>query len=116
MESTTNKSLAILWVTQDREAAVNMALMYAKNSKLKGWWEQVRLIVWGPSARVLATDQGLQTELEATKEAGVEIQACKACADRYGVSDALERMGIEVIYMGQPLTHLIKNGWHLLSV
>ena len=108
--------LAVLWVTQDKEAAKNMAFMYAKNSKLKGWWEQVRLIVWGPSARVLAEDAELQAELIDLKAAGVELLACKACSDRYGVSDKLTELGIEVIYMGAPLTGMLKEGWATLSV
>ncbi len=108
--------LAVLWVTQDKEAAKNMAFMYTKNSKLKGWWDQVRLIVWGPSANLLANDPELQAELEELKAAGVELLACKACSDRYGVSDKLTELGIDVIYMGAPLTGMLKEGWATLSV
>ena len=39
----------------------------------------------------------------------MEVVACKACADSYGVSDILEKMGIEVKYMGQPLTQYLKE-------
>ena len=45
------------------------------------------------------------------KEAGVELVACKACADSYGVSDKLEELGVEVKYMGQPLTAMLKGDW-----
>ncbi len=108
--------LAVLWVTQDKEAAKNMVFMYSRNSKLKGWWDQVRLIVWGPSANLLANDPELQAELEELKAAGVELLACKACSDRYGVSDKLTELGIDVIYMGAPLTGMLKEGWATLSV
>ena len=50
----TAPGLVVLWISRDPEAARNMALMYAKNSRLKGWWETVHLIVWGPSAQLLA--------------------------------------------------------------
>lgn len=116
MAEKTPAGLAVLWVTRDKEAAKNMAFMYTKNSKLKGWWEQVRLIVWGPSANLLASDEELQAELEELKNAGVELLACKACADRYGVSDKLTALGVEVIYMGAPLTGMLKEGWATLSV
>jgi hypothetical protein len=43
------------------------------------------------------------------KEAGVKFMACKACADMYGVSNDLEKLGIEVKYMGAPLTGFLKN-------
>ncbi|MEW6266979.1 MAG: DsrE family protein [Thermodesulfobacteriota bacterium] len=116
MESGTENNLAVLWVSRDKEAALNMAFMYAKNSKLKNWWAQVRLIVWGPSAPLLVNDKDLQAELEELKKAGVELQACKACADRYQVGPRLEQLGVDVIYMGQPLTHYLKNGWTVLTV
>jgi hypothetical protein len=43
------------------------------------------------------------------KEAGVALFACKACADIYGVSDKLSSLGIDVKYMGVPLTQYLKN-------
>ena len=43
------------------------------------------------------------------KEAGVKLRACKACSDAYGVSTNLEKLGVTVEYMGQPLTELLKN-------
>ena len=109
-------SLVVLWTSQDPEVARNMVFMYTKNSKLKGWWKEVKLIVWGPSAKLLATDAALQAELEELKEAGVELLACKACSDRYGVSDKLAGMGVDVIYMGVPLTQYLKSGLTVLSV
>jgi len=108
--------LVILWTSQDKEVAQKMVFMYAKNSKLRAWWGQVRLIIWGPSAKLLATDGELQEELEELKQAGVELQACKACADQYGVSEGLADLGIEVIFMGLPLTNYLKGDWAVLSV
>jgi len=116
VEEKTAVGLAVLWVTQDKEVARSMVFMYTRNSKLKGWWGQVRLIVWGPSANLLANDVELQAELEGLKSAGVELLACKACTDRYGVSDKLTELGIEVLYMGAPLTGMLKEGWATLSV
>jgi hypothetical protein len=90
--------------------------MYTKNSRLKGWWGRVRLVVWGPSAQLLSVDRELQEELEDLKAAGVELQACKACADLYGVTDELRALGLEVIFMGKPLTEMLKSGWTCLTV
>ncbi|MHB9090414.1 MAG: DsrE family protein [Chloroflexota bacterium] len=116
MAETEPKGLVVLWVTRDKGAAQNMILMYTKNSKLKGWWERVRLVVWGPSAKLLAEDTELQAELELLRHAGGDLMACKACADRYGVSEQLAVLGIDVIYMGEPLTDMLKEGWATLSV
>ena len=43
------------------------------------------------------------------KDAGVELLACKACTDSYGVSEVLENMGITVKYMGLELTEFLKD-------
>lgn len=111
-----NDSLAVVWVSRDKEAALNMAFMYAKNSKLRKWWSNVSLIIWGPSGPLLVGDAELQKELQAMKEAGVELLACKACSDRYGVSDALIGLGVDVKYMGEPLTQILKAGTAVLTV
>jgi len=110
------KGLVVLWITQDKEAAMHMALLYAKNARIKGWWEQVRLVIWGPSVKLLTSDAELQAEVEDCKAAGVELQACRVCADRYGLCEALENLGVNVIFMGAPLTSYLKDGWKVLSV
>ena len=115
VETPVSESMAVIWSSGDREVAKKMVFMYTKNSKLKGWWGRVRLVVWGPSAQLLTTDLELQEELEDLKAAGVELQACKACADLYGVTDKLKSLGIEVIYMGVPLTQVLKTGWTCLT-
>ncbi len=107
--------LAVIWSSADREVALSNVFMYTKNSKLRGWWPTVRLVVWGPSAKLLCQDQELQEELELLKDAGVELQACKACSDMHRVSDQLEAMGIEVKYMGVPLTEMLQGGWTCLT-
>ena len=65
--------------------------------------------MWGASSKLLAEDQELQDYLLKMKEAGVALFACKACADIYGVSDKLSSLGIDVKYMGVPLTQYLKN-------
>ena len=114
-KASVSDSLVVIWVSGDREVAKKMVFMYAKNSKLKNWWGRVRLVVWGPSAHLLSVDRELQEELEDLKAVGVELQACKACADLYGVTEKLKSLGIEVIYMGVPLTEMLKTGWTCLS-
>ena len=108
-------SLVVIWTSGDPAVAREMVFGYVKNSKIKHYWGRVRLVVWGPSTKLLATDQALQKDLAQLKSAGVELLACKACADRYGVADKLQSLGIEVIYMGKPLTEMLKSGWHCLT-
>jgi len=102
-------TLVVVWSSGDREVATKMAFMYALNAKRRGWWKHVTLIVWGPSAKLLTEDSELQGRIEEMREAGVELKACKACSDTYGVSESLEKLGVEVQYMGEPFTQILKD-------
>ncbi len=108
--------LVVLWTSPDREVALKMAFMYTFNAQMYEWWNEVCLIIWGPSARLLSEDAELQNYTKKMLEKGVQVVACKACADSYGVSEQLAGMGIEVKYMGAPLTEMLKSGWTQLTV
>lgn len=108
--------LAIVWTSGDRDVALKMVFMYALNAKRSGWAEEVELIVWGPSSKLVANDLELQEQVAAMQEVGVVFKACKACADSYGVSDKLQELGIEVKYMGVELTELIvADDWDVIT-
>jgi len=109
-KKTNPDELVVLWTSGDREVALKMAFMYTFNSNRFKWgWKGVTLIVWGPSAKLLAGDQELQEHIIDMKEAGIKLQACKKCSDMYGVSDDLKRLGIEVKYMGKALTDYLRD-------
>lgn len=114
-EQPVNDSIFVIWSSADPEVAHNIAFMYTHNSKLRDWWGRVRLIIWGPSAKLAAEDTDIQQKLKAMLNTGVEVWACKACADDYGVADNLEKLGIEVIYVGEPVTKMVKEGWKQLT-
>ena len=102
--------LVVLWTSGDREVALKMAFMYTHNSKRFKWgWKNVTLVVWGPSAKLLAADTELKEHIIEMKEKGIKLLACKKCSDIYGVSNDLKRLGIEVKYMGKPLTDYLRD-------
>ncbi len=107
--------LLIVWTGGDPEVAHKMVFMYAYNAQKNGWWKQVTLLVWGPSARLSSEDEKIQASLKNMKEAGVELIACKGCSDQYGVSAKLGEIGIDVKYSGTYLTDYIKSGKKILS-
>lgn len=101
--------LLIVWTSGDRDVALKMVFMYARNAKRHGWWEEVSLLVWGPSQKLLVEDEELQAELAVMMELGVRVGACKACADSYPITEQLEELGVEVFYTGQFLTDWIRS-------
>ena len=107
--------LAVLWTSGDPEVATRVAFMYTLNAKRQGWFDEVTLIVWGPSAKLLSENTEIQAAVAGMAEAGVEVVACQACAELYGIASVLEGMGIEVKFMGQPLTEMLKSDWKVIT-
>jgi len=112
---TAESRLAVLWTSGDPEVAHRVCLMYGHAAHKQKWFDRVVLIVWGPSARLLAADKDLQAKVKSMMQDGVQVQACVACADSYGVSERLRELGIEVKGMGPPLTDMLKQGWKVLT-
>ena len=110
-----NKHLYVLWTNDNPITAEKMVFMYTYNAKKNGWWNEVQLLVWGPSSRIIPGDDEMKEALKNMKEVGVQLVACKACADSYGVSDELEKLGITVKYMGKPLTEMLKSEWTTIT-
>ena len=106
--------LVVIWSSGDREVALKMVFMYTYNSIKFDWWKDVTLVVWGPSAKLLTEDKELQDYVKKMKDIGITLKACKGCADQYGVSEKLEKLGITVKYMGE-ITDYLKNGRHVLT-
>jgi hypothetical protein len=115
-ELKSEEKLVVLWTSGDPEVATKMVFMYAGNAPRFGWWEDITLIVWGPSAKLLAESEELQGALRAMERSGIKLEACKACSDQYDVSDKLIECGIDVKYMGEALTQYIKEGRHVLTI
>lgn len=108
--------LAIVWTSGDPDVAHRMALMYANGAKSRGWFDEVRLVVWGPSQRLLVGDKDIRAYVDRLREAGVVVEACLACADSYGIADDLRSLGLEVKYMGEPLSNFLKDDdWSVLT-
>ena len=110
------KHLHILWTNDNPITAEKMVFMYAVNSLMHGWWEEITLIVWGATAKLVSEDSNLQQKIREAIDAGVRITACRACADQLGVVDALLSLGIEVKNWGQPLTEILQKNSPLLTV
>ena len=109
------EKLAVLWVSGDRDVAEKSCLMYTHAAKRNGWFDEVVLIVWGSSSRLLAEDEALQEKVRAMAKDGVILEACIACSDQLGVTEELLELGIDVKGMGVPLTSYLKEGYHVLT-
>ncbi len=103
------EKLVVLWTSGEKDVFTKMIQPYLFNAKKQGWFKEVTLIIWGPSARLLAGDKELQSMVKSLKETGVVLEACVWCANQYGVAEDLKQMGVDVKGMGSPLTKYLKD-------
>ncbi|RCW52091.1 DsrE family protein [Halanaerobium sp. ST460_2HS_T2] len=108
-------SLVVLWTSGDPDVAKKMVFMYTINAKKRGWWQDIKFVVWGPSSKLLSEDRELQEQIKEFIEADIKVEACQACAEQYGVADGLAELGIEVKYMGEPLTDYLKSDSEVIT-
>ena len=114
-EENTSDKLVIVWTSDDPYLAERMVLMYAHAAKTAGWFKEVTIIIWGPSAKMVSENLKIREKLKAMQKDGVEIQACIACATAYGVVDELKNLNFEVKGMGKPLTDYLKSDAKVLT-
>ena len=107
--------LCVVWTSGDPDVAKNVCFMYALNAKKAGWFNQVHLVVWGPSAKLLAESPDLRAEIKAMQKVGVVTEACVVCAKRYKVDKQLADLGITVKPMGRPLSTRLQSDWKTIT-
>ncbi len=112
-----NDTLHIVWINSDPVTVKLMVFMYATNGLCKGWWKHVHVLAWGGAAKLLAEDAEIQDKARAFQQAGGDLSACRRCAEELGIVEKLEAFGdIDVFYVGEHVTRLIKNGAHLITL
>lgn len=109
------KKLHVLWTTGEKDVALRMIFIYLMDAKSMGWWDEINLIIWGPSAKLVAENKLVQRELDFILQSGITVQACQGCTEAYGVTGKIAALGITVRYMGEPLTEYLQKGEKLIT-
>jgi len=107
--------LLIIWSTEEVEVAKKMVLLYGSVILPRGYWDEAHLMIWGPSARLLAEDEQLQEMLKTVQQSGVGTSACVVCSDDYGVSEQLRALGVVTEHTGERLTQALQNDWKVIT-
>ena len=107
--------LLIVWTSADIEVARKMILLYGSVILPRGYWDEATIMIWGPSAKLLAESAELQERVKVVQETGVKFNCCVVCSDDYGVSKKLASLGIEMIHTGEMLTQALQNDWKTLT-
>ena len=56
--------LYVLWTNGDPITAEKMVFMYTFNAQKRNWWDDITLVVWGPSAKLLTEVKELQGSIK----------------------------------------------------
>ena len=108
--------LLIVWSTAEIEVAKKMVLLYSSVILPRGYWDRAHLMIWGPSAKLLAENEALQEMVSQVKATGVELSCCVVCSDEYGVTQKLATLGIDMIHTGELLTDELKEDWKVITI
>lgn len=104
-----SSKLLVIIATGEKEKAMT-GLMYAHNALKEGWLEDVKIVFFGPSERLIVQDEQVSNEVKAIAVVG-EAFACKAILDREGFSGEMEKLGVKVKYVGSIISNFIKGGY-----
>lgn len=116
MPENNHDKLLILWTSSNKETTLNMVFMFAKNSKKKGWWNEVILLIWGASSKLVAKDEEIQKYIKLLQKEGIRTIACKQCAENYNIVEGLEKQNIEVFYTGEFLSNWLKLDNKIITI
>ncbi|WP_373035746.1 DsrE family protein [Sulfurimonas sp.] len=101
--------LLIVWSSGEKEVAKKLILLYGSVMLPRSYWDEATIMVWGPSAKLLAEDEEIQEQMKTVQKTGVSFNACVVCTDDYGVSEKLRELGVKLIHTGELLTEALQS-------
>lgn len=114
----TDSLLVIISSGDEASDKAMTGMLYAINAKKNKWMENVRLIFFGPSEKMVAEakdDSEIGVFLKQATEVGIVPIACKAISDGENITPMLETRGFSVEYVGSIISGLIKEGYQVLT-
>lgn len=104
----TSKVLVII-ATGEKEKAIT-GLMYAKNAAKNNWLDDLKVVFFGPSEKLITEDKEIaEYALEIADLC--ETMACKYISDKEDISDEIKEKGVKIEYVGSIISDFIKEGY-----
>ncbi|QRF75470.1 DsrE/DsrF-like family protein [Thermoplasmatales archaeon] len=112
----TGRALIIISSGEEAREKAMTGIMYAVNAKKNNWLDDVRLMFFGPSEKlILSEDEEIRNSMEAIRKAGLVPTACKAIARNEDIEPKLIKNGVNVEYVGTTISNLIREGYSVLT-
>ncbi len=110
------KELLIHWTTDNFDTSLHMVLLYAHNTKKNKLWDEITVLVWGASQKLVKENEQIADEVKKLHSLNVKVIACEHCAAEMNTTDALASCDIDMFKTGKFLTDWIQSGKAYLSV
>lgn len=114
----TNSLLVIISSGEEAPDKALTGMMYAINARKNGWLENVNMIFFGPSEKMISMAEGesqIALFLKQAQEAGITPVACRAISDGESITPKLQSLGFNVEYVGKMISDYIKEGYQVLT-
>ncbi|RLF60823.1 MAG: hypothetical protein DRN37_02030 [Thermoplasmata archaeon] len=104
-----SSKVLVIIATGEEEKALT-GVMYAYKTMSEGWLDEVQVMFFGPSERLLVQN-GEIAKMAKELCAVQQPIACKFISDRDGISEQIEGLGVKVEYVGTVIADFIKQGY-----
>ncbi len=108
--------LVILWTTESEDNFFDMITPFALKSKDNEWFREVIIIIWGGSAKAVAKHRNIKEELSIFIDNGISVKCSQKVAEKYGIVDDLEKLGVDVSPMSEKFKNYMSEGARVVSV
>jgi len=95
--------------TAEKDKALT-GIMYAVNAQKNKWVDDLKVIFFGPFENLVCDDEEVAQVASRLLDYETPI-ACKFLSDRDGISETLEKMGVNVDYVGALISGYIEEGY-----
>ena len=101
----------IIIIATAEAAKARTGAMYALNALKHGWLEDVKLVLFGPAERLFLEDEDFQGLVRQFMDMAKTPLACRAISDKERTSERLKDLGLDVQYVGPPISEAIREGY-----
>jgi hypothetical protein len=101
--------IMVIISTAEKDKALT-GIMYAVNAQKNKWVDDFKVIFFGPFENLVCQDEKVAQAASQLLDYETPI-ACKFLSDRDGISANLEKLGINVDYVGSLISGYIEEGY-----
>ncbi|BAI80617.1 conserved hypothetical protein [Deferribacter desulfuricans SSM1] len=101
----------LIWLASGEKEKLNPGILYGTNAKKYGWVDDVKFVVFGEAEKLMLEDEELFSKIQDN----VETVYCKFVAEEMNITKDLESKGAKVIYVGEYISNLLKEGYQVLT-